>query len=241
MLYGVTATGTKSAWAVGAQEGRAGRFRTLIEHWTGQRWVTVPSPNPGRAGDFLYSVSASAGRVYASGQQFSGAAPDRQIVLALRGHHWRTLRTAGAAGSSMSPFAIAASPTGLWLAGSARSGHRGYQSLVEHGTGGTVTRISSPNPTPQDNYLWSVAPAGGAAWAVGHDVVAGGTFESLTEFGRAGGGWRIVPSPNPGLAHGGGSTVLGGVAAFGPGDVWAVGYFDGANARRTLILNFTAG
>jgi hypothetical protein len=50
-----------------------------------------------------------------------------------------------------------------------------------------------------------------------------------------------VPSPNPGLAHGGGSTVLGGVAAFGPGDVWAVGYFDGANARRTLILHFTAG
>ena len=54
------------------------------------------------------------------------------------------------------------------------------------------------------------------------------------------GGWRIVPSPSPGLAHGG-NTVLGGVLAFGPHDAWAVGAFDGANARRTLILHDTAG
>jgi hypothetical protein len=48
----------------------------------------------------------------------------------------------------------------------------------------------------------------------------------------------ITPSPNPGLANGG-NTVLGGVVAFGPDDAWAVGTFDGPNARQTLIVHFT--
>ena len=34
-----------------------------------------------------------------------------------------------------------------------------------------------------------------------------------------------VPSPDPGAANG--DTILDGVAAVGPGDVWAVGEYDG--------------
>ena len=247
LLYGVAATSDGSAWAVGAREGPGGTFRTLIEHWNGSAWTTVPSPDPGSAGDFLYSVTASAGRVFASGQEFTGRAPDRQLILRLDGDGWAVVpgpagRAFGALASA-SPFAIAASPGGLWLAGSARSGRHGYVTFVEHGSGSGLRQLASPDPTPQDNYLWAIAPVGGggSAWAVGNDVARNsGNDEALIEFGTRGGGWRIVPSPSPGQANGG-NTILGGVLAFGPHDVWAVGTFDGKNARRTLILHDEGG
>src|SRR5262249_37832874 len=141
------------------------------------------------------------------------------------------VRARDGAAATVNPYAIAASPGGLWLAGNARSGHSGFTTLIEHGAAGQGSaRLTSPSPTPQDNYLWGVTAvgAGSTAWAVGNATVRSGNDESLIEFGRTAGGWRIVPSPDPGRASGG-STLLGGVLAFGPHDVWAVGTFDGAN------------
>jgi len=248
LLYSVVATGDRSAWAVGAELGRSGAFLALAEHWNGHRWRAVPCRQPGSAGDFLYSVTTIGRRVFASGQEFTDAAPDRQLVMRLTssgGFALKDLPRAQAFGAvaSVSPFAIAGSPDGLWLAGSARSGSRGYQTFVERllATSGRDGQQASKNPTPQDNYLWSIAPIGSGvtAWAVGNDIVhPSGTFDSLIEFGSASAGWTIVPSPNPGLASGG-NTILGGVVAFGAHDAWAVGSFDGANGRRTLILHFS--
>jgi len=245
MLYGVAATSDNSVWAVGASAGRDGVFRTLIEHWNGSAWTAVQSPNPGASGDFLYGITASGGRVFASGQEFAGQAPDRPMLLGLSKHGWRVLadRTAGAGHGtqpSVSPFAIAAGPSGLWLAGEGRSGHAGYRTFVAAGGHGGLHVLATPNPTPQDNYLWGVAAAGNnSAWAVGDDVSHPSTDDkSLIEHGTTSGGWRIVPSPDPGLANGG-NTDLGAVLAFGPDNAWAVGTFDGKNGRRTLILHFT--
>jgi hypothetical protein len=242
LLYGVAATSDASAWAVGAFQGANGKFRTLIEHWNGRHWSVAASPDPGSTGNFLYSVTAQGRSVFASGQEFGSGPPDQQIIVKLTRTGWKVASVLSAGpGSSLSPFAIAASPAALWVAGSARSGIGGYQTLVEIVYPSAIGSLVTPNPTPRDNYLWAIAPigAGGSAWAVGHDVDTSGNFESLIETGPAGGGlWTIVPSPSPGLANGG-STVLGGVVAFGPKDAWAVGYFDGKNARRTLILHFT--
>ena len=241
ILYGVAATSDGSAWAVGAQAGRGGVFRTLIEHWNGSAWAAVRSPDPAAAGDFLYSVTVADGHVLASGQAFTGHAPDPAIIAGLTGHGWRLAgpRPAAGPGLSVSPFAIAGTPDGLWLAGFARSGHGGYRTVVEHAGRSGIARLATPDPTPRDNYLWAIAPAGStAAWAVGNDVAhPSGNDESVIEHGTASGGWTIVPSPNPGLANGG-NTILGGVLAFGPDDAWAVGSFDGPNARQTLILHY---
>ena len=247
LLNGITAVSEHDVWAVGAYTGRRGRFRNLIEHWNGHRWSVRRGPQPGAAGDFLYSVTSAPGHgAWASGQELSGRAPDRQVILHLAGGRWRLMpgpavRAPGGAAATANPYAIAASPEGLWLAGNARTGHRGFSTLIEHGPAGRGSaRLASPSPTPQDNYLWGITPAGdgSTAWAVGNATVANGSDEALIEFGRATGGWRIVPSPDPGRASGG-STLLGAVLAFGTHDVWAVGTFDGANARRTLILHDT--
>jgi len=47
---------------------------------------------------------------------------------------------------------------------------------------------------------------------------------------RQGNHWAIVPSPDPGQGNDG-STILGGVAAVAGGEAWAVGRFDGPDAR----------
>jgi hypothetical protein len=78
------------------------------------------------------------------------------------------------------------------------------------------------------------------AWAVGDSVpVSTTSAASLIEFGSATGGWKIVPSPDPGAANG--NTFLNAVLAFSNNDVWAAGTFDGSGGERTLIMHYTGG
>jgi hypothetical protein len=46
----VTASWTHNIWAVGARNSQCSnggaQCKTLIEHWNGQRWTSVASPNP---------------------------------------------------------------------------------------------------------------------------------------------------------------------------------------------------
>ncbi len=148
------------------------------------------------------------------------------------------------AGAPASAYAqsIAASPDGLWVAGNDRSGHTGFHTLVEAPRGGgRVAELATPDPMPQDNYLWGIAPvgAGHSAWAVGNSVQAKtGNYLSLIEYGTASGGWHIVPSPSPGLKNNG-NTIVGAALAFSPDNVWAVGMFDGSGGHRTMVLHYT--
>ena len=66
-----------------------------------------------------------------------------------------------------------------------------------------------------------------------------GNAASLIEYGSAAGGWQTVPSPDPGAP--GGSTILDGILAFSPANVWAVGTYDGQGGMRTLIMHYTGG
>ena len=64
ILQAVTATSPTDVWAAGYTVIGipATASRTLIEHWNGQRWTIVPSPNVTSSGvtnDFLFSVSGS--------------------------------------------------------------------------------------------------------------------------------------------------------------------------------------
>jgi hypothetical protein len=110
------------------------------------------------------------------------------------------------------------------------------------GTGAHLSELTSPDHTPQDNYLAGITAVNGGrnAWAVGESIaVESQAGSSLIEYGSASGGWEIVPSPNPGAANG--NTYLFGVQAFGAGDVWAVGAYDGTGGMRTLIMHDTGG
>ena len=73
-------------------------------------------------------------------------------------------------------------------------------------------------------------------WAVGTYLnSSNGLFFTLTEHWN-GSTWSVVTSPSPGSYF---ANVLTGVAAVGPNDVWAVGYYDAnGGGRETLVLHW---
>jgi hypothetical protein len=193
----------------------------------------------------LSSVTASGDAVWATGQ-LSGHGSDRQLVLHLVRGHWAVasehlVRAPAGVAADAYPNSIAGSPVGLWIAGKDRAGHSGFSTLVEGPVGHRPVEVSTPDPTPQDNYLQAIAPVNGGkeAWAVGDDVpVSTGNAESLIEFGSATGGWTVVPSPDPSAN---GNNILDGIIALSSTNVWAVGEYDGQGGTRTLIMHYAGG
>jgi hypothetical protein len=249
MLYSAAAVRDADVWAVGTYGDSNGYFHPLIEHWNGHRWSAdrIAGLSPSAHGILSSVTSAGPGEVWATGQ-LSGAGSDSQVVLHLVGAAWvvaheSPVRSRGGVADAY-PQAIADSSGGLWVAGRDRSGHVGYLTFVE-GPGaatGQLHQLSTPNPTPQDNYLWGITPVNGGqhAWAVGDDIpVSTGNAASLIEYGSANGAWRAVPSPNPGAPNG--NTILDGVLALSPTNVWAVGEYDGPAGMRTLIMHYAGG
>jgi hypothetical protein len=248
MLYSVTGVSDADVWAVGTYGDADGYFHPLIEHWNGRRWMAgrIAGLSPAAHGILTSVTSAGHRGAWATGQ-ISGPDADRQVVLHLVGGTWEVThesppRSAGGIADAY-PQAIASSAAGPWVAGRDRSGHHGFLTVVEGpGAGGRLRQLSTPDPTPQDNYLWGIAPVGSGqrAWAVGDSVpVSTGNAAALIEYGSASGGWRTVPSPDPGAP--GGNTILDGVLAFGPANVWAVGTYDGKGGMRTLIMHYAGG
>ncbi len=71
-LLGVAAVAPNDVWAVG-QSTDFGAGQTLIVHWNGTAWSTVPSPHPGTY-SVLRSVSAvSANDMWAVGTYYTRA------------------------------------------------------------------------------------------------------------------------------------------------------------------------
>jgi hypothetical protein len=98
-LYGVVALSPTNVWAVGfatlaevgnAQQIRTSPVQTLIEHWDGQSWQIVPSPNIGTPSVFqrnaLYGIAAlSPTDIWTAGQFQLPDGSGSQLTLAL---HW---------------------------------------------------------------------------------------------------------------------------------------------------------
>jgi hypothetical protein len=95
--------------------------------------------------------------------------------------------------------------------------------------------VPSPNPGVTSNELSGVAViAPGAMWAVGDEIVAGGSQHTLTLLWN-GIRWDVVTSPNPSFSH----NVLTSVTATSPRSAWAVGWRDNTReVPKTLTLHW---
>jgi hypothetical protein len=235
-LYSVSAVSASDVWAVGSSRDADGVFRTLTEHFDGRRWVRVPSPNPGENGDQLYGVVArAADDVWAVGQRTGDEGPDRALVLRWDGAEWRVAHTPNEGASSALLYSVSGgSGSELTTVGASSTdeGSRTLAAVARHRRWGVEP---SADVGAGDNFLYSVSAAVGATtWALGTylDPASGNDF-TLVEQSTAK-GWAQVTSPSP---SSNGNNILGGVARVGAHDVWAVGTFDGANARQTLTLH----
>jgi hypothetical protein len=207
---GVAATSASNAWAVGT--GINGK--TLILHWNGAAWKTVPSPSPGANGDYdaLYGVAAtSAKNAWAVGavESISGG---KALILHWNGAAWKTIPSPGAYAGLNGVAATSAS--NAWAVGNTSGG----RTLILHWNGTAWTHQSSPNI--EGAFQAVAATSARNAWAVGFQATSTGTAEAGPPLILHWNGvtWERVSTHLPA-----GIGNLRGVVATSASNAWAVG------------------
>jgi hypothetical protein len=85
----MSAVRANDIWAVGGYSGRNFVDRTLAEHWDGNSWTVVPTPDVGSFGNILSDASALAGTdVWAVGSYYSTAELTRTLIERWDGKRW---------------------------------------------------------------------------------------------------------------------------------------------------------
>lgn len=225
-LDGATAIASDDVWAVGwSQAASGGLYSTLTEHWDGNTWTAIPSPNGPSASsnnNALADVSAaSTSDVWAVGTD-GGAIP---LVEHWNGTEWSVVTMVPAPGNFENELTsvVALSASDVWVAGFYRStGEQVTHPLFDHFDGTSWTQVVASNPGWNDSEIQSLAAVSNSdVWAVGYGGVSGSsTYQPLTEHWD-GAGWTVVPSPEVN----GSPTFLLRAAATASNNVWAVGYF----------------
>jgi hypothetical protein len=133
-LFGVTATSSGDAWAVGVDIKNPSALRqTLIERFNGTAWKVQPSPNvdPSRADNSLFDVAAtSSGNAWAVGSYGVPARLDPPLVERWNGKAWKIQPNSNFPSGVL--FGVAAiSSADAWAAGSYDTGTN-LQSLILH-------------------------------------------------------------------------------------------------------------
>jgi hypothetical protein len=161
-LADVAAVAPDDAWIVGHRTNRAGRPRTLTEHWNGSRWTRIDSPTPWWRGGHLTSVAARASDVWAAGYSTlrSGDAP---LILRWDGAGWGVVPTpAWARGTRL--VQVAAGGGGrIWFLAVDGSRERAMLLVTGHGSWRRI-----PVPRELRAGARAFAPVGRrGAWVVG--------------------------------------------------------------------------
>ncbi len=160
------------------------------------------------------------------------------------GSIWTRVPSPNPATKSVSNDALsgvsALSDSAVWAVGdySSSGGNNVQHTLVERWNGSTWMVVPSPDMGALGSALLGVTAISSTdVWAVGEfstSSTANGARTLIEHFD--GTTWSIVPSPNPSTQ----GDNLTAVAALGPDNVWAVGYYEnnGQSALLPLVLHF---
>jgi hypothetical protein len=112
-LWGVAATSSMNAWAVGSHETRRGNH-TLVERWDGTAWKVQSSPNSGRYNRLLGVAATSSTKAWAVGYYNN----DRTLVERWNGALWKVQPSPNPGSELNYLYGVAAtSSTNAWAVG----------------------------------------------------------------------------------------------------------------------------
>ncbi|HEX5876862.1 MAG TPA: hypothetical protein VF468_00795 [Actinomycetota bacterium] len=215
VLFGVDATSSSNAWAVGRADDVSSPFRRpLIQRWNGTSWTIVSSPRPAVDSELRDVDASSASNAWAVG--FTSGASSAALLQRWNGTSWRTVP--GPSGSGILLGVKTLSASDAWVVGS-RSTVGSFDSMAARWNGTSWTPVATPIPDSQlgsqlnaidgtsSSNLWAVGQAGGGDYQVSQPII-------LRWNGSA---WSAVATPAAIDA------TLEGVVALASNDVWAVG------------------
>ncbi|HMA34655.1 MAG TPA: S-layer homology domain-containing protein [Chloroflexia bacterium] len=177
-LNGVTATAGGDVWAVGYYSNYGAARQTLIEHWTGNAWQLVASPNAGTGNNVLNAASATGSAdVWAVGTAGTGSAA-QPLTEHWNGTSWTVVASASGGGSAELRGVVALAPGEAWAVGRQTDATGTIMgTLTEHWNGSSWAVVTSPNPDPSANILKGIAAgSAGDLWAVGTAANPGRTL-----------------------------------------------------------------
>ena len=238
ILYGVTCTSTLDCWAVGTYFNDDLFQRTLIEHWNGNVWNIVSSPNRGLSSppiDVLVGVACvSASECWAAGSNDDTNGVGQTLTERWDGTSWTIVDSPNPSGSDSLQAVTCASPSQpeeCWAVGETVTDRGRAQTLVEQWDGAVWSLVSSPNSGNYNDLLGVTCTSQADCWAVG--FYSGVTNDQTLIEHWNGGVWAIVSSPNTSTMQ---DNYLNAVACASASDCSAVGYHaNSTGGFQTLI------
>jgi hypothetical protein len=259
-LRAVESFATDDVWAVGEYNKLIAppfSYKTFswIQHWDGNAWSHVPSPNPEPyPGGGYVGLSAIGGvapdDVWAAGT-YRTQAPDGYLGMQIFLVHWdgsawsqvAAPMTTGGSGQHVE-HVLAIAPDDVWFFGDrvVTTTINSRQALALHWDGSGFTYHDVPfDPAVMlmgygdghsINFASALAPDD--IWAVGQ--AHGPDFSPISNIWHwDGSSWQFVPGPTPGAFN-----ALFAVAAIDGGDVWAAGAYtpSGGGANQAFYLRW---
>jgi hypothetical protein len=165
-LGAIAAISRSDVWVAGDYTGSDSVSRTLVEHYDGQAWSIVPSPNLGKGSNYLTALTVLDGRPWAVGRANDGATY-RPLALHWSGRAWsgQLLPRSGSGDEALN--AVATAGRTLWAVGNKTNAAGTQRTLIMRHDKGAWTVMASPNLRRKDNVLYGVVSGHRAMWAVG--------------------------------------------------------------------------
>lgn len=234
-LEDVSMIAADDVWTAGTRSQDGIHDLTWVQHWDGTQWVSMHTPNPGRFGSDLDSITAlTDSDVWAvGGTQNMAGGDELQLVEHWDGSTWSVVKAPRRSGRLVAVDAPRVDD--VWAVGSAPVG-----AVLEHWDGSTwrIIKAAVPPVTPP----WTVTQIlfYGVQAVSPRDVWAVGTYDAQTD----GGGYDRQPL----IEHWNGNhwsvQTLSHEPSFGylfdidesaPDDIWAVGTVDFGSEGDTLV------
>jgi hypothetical protein len=249
-LNGVEALSPTNAWAVGESTSlQADNLdeKTLIEHWDGQQWTIVPSPNPATgtgSADVLEAITGvGPSDLWAVGWDLNPALNEiLMMFLHFNGSTWSVVPSPSV-GAQFAVAATAITSNDVWAVGNDQGGTAGL-TVAAHWNGTKWSLVPTPSlfdGVEPENFLTGVTgTSSNNVWASGYeDNVDQKNFAKPYAEHWNGKTWSLVLLPNAG----GEGSRLYGTAALSANDIWTVGQVqqdNGAISSLTQQFNGTA-
>ena len=225
ILWGLACVSVSDCTATGNSDAQ-----TLAERWDGTQWSLESTPNPpGVPASALFAVDCPS----SSACQAVGTTGPQTLAEGRTGSRWRIENSPAEVGAQASQLAAVActSPSACTAVGGKVSYSGGFVApsgnplgtLAERWNGTAWRLVPTPDPAGAAGaFLTGVAcPRSSTCMAVGGSFTIQGNPTGTLAERWSGSAWSIVPTPDPGGAHGG---LLTAVACTTPSRCVAVGF-----------------
>ena len=231
-LLGTDCVSATDCWAVGYYYGLGITYsQTLVEHWNGNSWTIMSSPNVqfqggGPAPNRLNSVACNGSAdCWAVGYGQSQTALYSTLIEHWDGMSWTIVNSPSPSTVQNQLFSITCnSSADCWTVGTFRTGsnNRTTQTLIEHWDGSAWSVVSSP--TTGYKLTSVTCTTSSDCWAVGY-AGGGSAFQTLAEHWN-GSAWSIVGSPDVSSSL---NNFMTSIDCRSSTNCWAAGYYDSGN------------